>query len=92
MVSTNKGDWKYGRFVIRAKLQEGLGVLSAIWMVSTEIKYAGWPRSGEIDIMENVGYDPDTIQAATYTLPHIHSIGTSKKEEFLFRIIQKNFI
>ncbi len=50
----NKGDWKFGRMEIRAKLPQGQGIWPAIWMLPTEWKYGGWPLSGEIDIMEAV--------------------------------------
>lgn len=49
-----KGDWKFGRMEIRAKLPQGQGIWPAIWMLPTEWKYGGWPLSGEIDIMEAV--------------------------------------
>jgi beta-glucanase (GH16 family) len=56
-VSTrNKAYWKYGRFDIRAKLPYGRGMWPAIWMMPKRpLSYGGWPRSGEIDIMENLG-------------------------------------
>src|SRR5439155_4405990 len=47
-----KGDWKYGRFDIRARLPKGRGMWPAIWMLPTDNVYGGWPNSGEIDIME----------------------------------------
>jgi beta-glucanase (GH16 family) len=50
-----KGDWKYGHFEIRAKLPYGKGLWPAIWMMPTDGVYGGWPRSGEIDIMECLG-------------------------------------
>ena len=50
----NKGDWKYGRFEIRAKLPFGQGTWPAIWMLPTDWVYGGWAASGEIDIMEAV--------------------------------------
>jgi len=53
--SRNKGHWKYGRFDIRAKLPYGKGMWPAIWMMPNNPAYGGWPRSGEIDIMENLG-------------------------------------
>jgi beta-glucanase (GH16 family) len=53
-----KGDWKYGRFEIRAKLPYGQGLWPAIWMLPTDYEYGGWPASGEIDIMESLGNDP----------------------------------
>jgi len=48
----NKGDWKYGRFEIRAKLPQGQGTWPAIWMLPTDYVYGGWAASGEIDIVE----------------------------------------
>ena len=53
-----KGDWKYGRFEIRAKLPIGQGLWPAIWMLPTDWVYGGWAASGEIDIMELLGHDP----------------------------------
>jgi beta-glucanase (GH16 family) len=52
--SKNKGDWRYGRFEIRAKLPKGQGTWPAIWMLPTDQFYGAWPLSGEIDIMEAV--------------------------------------
>ena len=58
LVTKSKGDWLYGKVEVRAKLPEGRGMWPAIWMLPTDWSYGGWPASGEIDIMENVGYDP----------------------------------
>lgn len=52
--SKNKGDWRYGRFEIRAKLPRGQGTWPAIWMLPTDNVYGTWAASGEIDIMEAV--------------------------------------
>lgn len=54
-----KGDWKYGRFDIKAKLPCGQGIWPAIWMLPTEWVYGGWAASGEIDIMELLGHEPN---------------------------------
>lgn len=78
LVTKDKGDWLYGRFEIRAKLPTGRGTWPAIWMLPTDWEYGGWPSSGEIDIMENVGYDPDTIVASVHTETYNHVIGTQK--------------
>lgn len=78
LVTKGKGDWLYGKVEVRAIIPKGLGVWSAIWMLPTENKYGGWPRSGEIDIMENVGLDPDTIVGSAHTLSYHHSKGTHK--------------
>jgi beta-glucanase (GH16 family) len=62
--SKGKGDWRYGRFEIRAKLPYGQGLWPAIWMLPTDGEYGGWAASGEIDIMEAVNlktvFSPDS--------------------------------
>jgi beta-glucanase (GH16 family) len=73
-----KGDWLYGRFEIRAKNPTGKGTWPAIWMLPTDWAYGRWPASGEIDIMENVGYEPDTIVGSAHTKKYNHTIGTQK--------------
>lgn len=79
LISKGKGDWKYGRYEIRAKLPEPIkGSWSAIWMMSSSNEYGGWPNSGEIDIMENVGYDPDTVESSAHTKSYYFTIGTQK--------------
>lgn len=61
MRTRNKGDWKYGRIEVRAKVPYGRGMWPAIWMLPTDWEYGGWPMSGEIDIMECLGHDPWTV-------------------------------
>ena len=58
LVTKNKGDWKYGRIDVKAKMPIGQGLWGAIWMLPTENIYGGWPCSGEIDIMEYLGHEP----------------------------------
>jgi beta-glucanase (GH16 family) len=57
----NRGDWKYGRFDIRARLPFGQGIWPAIWMMPTDAVYGSWPSSGEIDIMEELGQEPGKV-------------------------------
>ncbi len=78
MVTKNKGDFLYGRFEVRAKLPTGRGLWPAIWMLPTDWKYGGWPASGEIDIMEQVGYDPENIHITMHTKDYNHTIHTQK--------------
>jgi len=66
LVSKSKGDWQFGRFEIRAKLPAGRGTWPAIWMRPTGQAYGGWPRSGEIDIMEHVGFDMNKIYGSLH--------------------------
>ena len=55
----NKGDWTYGRFEASIKLPIGAGMWPAFWMLPTDYVYGIWPQSGEIDIMEYLGQEPD---------------------------------
>lgn len=69
---------RYGRIEVRAKLPSARGVWPAIWMLGTNISQAGWPRCGEIDIMEFVGYDPGVVHANIHTGKYNHARGTGK--------------
>jgi beta-glucanase (GH16 family) len=81
LISKLKGDWLYGRFEIKAKIPSGRGMWPAIWMLPTDWVYGGWPSSGEIDIMENVGYDPYWIVASAHTYSYNHVQGTQKNNK-----------
>ena len=67
MVTKGKAEFLYGRFEIKAKLPAGRGFWPAIWMMPAKDTYGGWPASGEIDIMEEVGFAPDTVHISTHT-------------------------
>lgn len=55
MVTRNKKTFQYGRVDIRALLPEGQGIWPALWMLGNNISNVGWPKCGEIDIMEMIG-------------------------------------
>jgi beta-glucanase (GH16 family) len=78
MITKGKGDWKYGRFEVRAKLPKGRGTWPAIWMLSSDNSYGTWPASGEIDIMEHVGFDPNNVHCSIHTSAYNHTRGTQK--------------
>ena len=78
LVTRNKGDFLYGRIEASAKLPTGRGTWPAIWMLPTDWSYGDWPKSGEIDIMEHVGYDPTKVLFSIHTQAYNHSIGTQK--------------
>ena len=59
MITKDKQEFKYGRIDIRAKLPKGQGIWPALWMLGANIDEVGWPRCGEIDIMELVGHEPE---------------------------------
>lgn len=74
--SMNLGDFKYGVIEVCAKLPSTLGTWPAIWMLPTDSPYGGWPTGGEIDIMEAVGFEVDTIHFNIHT--ENDNWGTSK--------------
>jgi len=91
IVSKYKGDWLYGRIEVRAKLPRGKGTWPAIWMLSTDWKYGGWPASGEIDIMEHVGYDPGVIHGTIHTESYNHHKKTQKEGKITISDAQDKF-
>jgi beta-glucanase (GH16 family) len=78
LVTKNKIFRKYGYIEVKAKLPKGIGTWPAIWMLPEENKYGGWPSSGEIDIMEHVGYDPGNVHGTVHTLAFNHTKGTQR--------------
>lgn len=78
LITAGKQDWKYGRIEVRAKIPTFLGSWPAIWMLGSNINEVGWPKCGEIDIMENVGFDPDTTHFNIHTEAYNHVKGTNK--------------
>ena len=67
MITRNVTDWLYCKIEVSAKLPSGKGTWPAIWMLPTDGVYGDWPASGEIDIMEHVGFDPDVIVQSIHT-------------------------
>jgi beta-glucanase (GH16 family) len=67
-----KRSFLYGRIAIRAKLPTGRGTWPALWTMGTNLRKVNWPLCGEIDIVENVGYDPKQIHANVHTDAYNH--------------------
>lgn len=61
-----KFEQKYGRFEARIKIPRGQGIWPAFWMLGNDIDTVGWPKSGEIDIMENVGKEPSKVHGTLH--------------------------
>lgn len=91
IVSKGKGDWLYGRIEVRAKLPSGKGTWPALWMLSTDWEYGGWPASGEIDIMEHVGYDQGVIHGTIHTEAYNHIKQTQKEGKITIPDAQDKF-
>ena len=65
--STNTTLDRGRRFESRLKLPSGQGIWPAFWMLPTNNTYGGWPRSGEIDIMESIGKEgPNTVHGTVH--------------------------
>lgn len=66
ILTSGKKKIKYGRIDIRAKLPTGQGIWPAFWMMPQDDVYGGWPASGEIDIMEMVGHEPNRTHGTVH--------------------------
>ena len=77
VTTRGKAAWTYGRIEVRAKIPTGRGMWPAIWMLGSD-RSQGWPACGEIDIMENVGFNPEIIHANIHTKKYNHVLGTNK--------------
>jgi beta-glucanase (GH16 family) len=56
----------YGRIEARIKIPEGQGMWPAFWMLGEDIPTVGWPKCGEIDIMENIGKEPGKLHGSLH--------------------------
>ncbi len=75
--SIDQGDWRYGRFEASMRLPKGQGIWPAFWMMPSDAVYGGWPGSGEIDIMELIGHEPNVLHGTIhYGPPHNYSGGS----------------
>lgn len=93
-------EFQYGRIDIRAKLPKGQGIWPALWMLGGNFSTVGWPKCGEIDIMEIIGSEPAKLHGTVHwdnngshaqygqstTLPS----GTFSDEFHVFTIIWDN--
>ncbi len=66
LISAGKAEFAHGRIEARIKVPYGQGLWPAFWMLGNDIDRVGWPQSGEIDIMENVGKEPATVHGTIH--------------------------
>lgn len=79
ITTKGKKEFRYGRIEARAKLALGKGLWPAFWMLGSNISTVGWPKSGEIDILEYVGKEPQVIFTSLHTQDsHGNTINTKK--------------
>jgi len=86
ITTRGKQDFMYGKVVARAKVPAGQGLWPAFWMMPAKDNvYGSWPVCGEIDIMEILGHQTDTIHATIhYGEPHEQQQGTYVLQEGTF--------
>ena len=89
--TSKKYTFTYGRIDVRAKLPAGRGTWPAIWMLGENRETTKWPDCGEIDIMEHVGYDPDTLHGTIHTAAYNHMKGTQKGNEIFLNDPYESF-
>lgn len=56
----------YGKIAARMKIPRGQGLWPAFWMLGQDIDSVGWPRCGEIDVMENIGKEPAVVHGTVH--------------------------
>jgi beta-glucanase (GH16 family) len=68
LLSQNLREFQYGRIEARVKVPSGSGTWPAFWMLGTGLGQPGrtWPNVGEIDILEYVGREPNTVIGALH--------------------------
>lgn len=66
LLTSNTFTQAYGRFEARIKIPRGQGIWPAFWMLGNNIGSVGWPGSGEIDIMENIGREPNLVHGTLH--------------------------
>ncbi len=79
ITTRDKMEFRYGRVEARAKLPSGTGVWPAIWLLGSNIGEVGWPRCGEIDMMEYVGKNPGVVYTSLHT-PDSHGNTTNSQK------------
>lgn len=57
---------RYGRFEFRARLPVGKGLWPALWLLPQDEAYGPWAGSGEIDILETRGHEPEKVTGAIH--------------------------
>jgi len=91
LVTKGKAAWQYGKIEAKIKLPSGKGTWPAFWMLPENNVFGGWPKSGEIDIMEHVGYEPEKLYGTVHTQAFNHGIGTQVGDELKVPNMESEF-
>ncbi|MBR6249941.1 MAG: family 16 glycosylhydrolase [Bacteroidales bacterium] len=89
----DKQGWQYGYIEARIKLPKGKGTWPAFWMMPVNVDWAneGWPKCGEIDIMEEVGANPNYVSSSLHAEGHVHTLGNQVTHEMLCEGAEDDF-
>lgn len=66
LITRGKFEFTYGRVEARIRIPFGQGIWPAFWMLGANFGTVGWPLSGEIDILENIGREPNTLHGTVH--------------------------
>lgn len=91
LTTEGKKHLRYGRIEVMASLPKGAGTWPAIWFLGTDIDQLGWPACGEIDLMEHVGHNPETIHFSLHSKTNYHHIGNQPTAVFKIPGILEGF-
>jgi len=79
LTTLDLAEWGPGHKVdVRARLPRGRGTWPAIWMLPSKSTFGHWPSSGEIDIMEAVGCNPNRVYGTVHTGAYNHVLHTER--------------
>jgi hypothetical protein len=90
MTTQNKRTFRYGRIEARMKLPQTQGIWPAFWMLGSNIPDVNWPTSGEIDIMEHVGFEPEITHGALHG-PNYSGATPFAGTHYLNEIVSANY-
>ena len=93
----DKFNVKYGKIEMRAKLPKGKGVWPAFWLLGADYPKVGWPKCGEIDVMEHIGIESDKVIATVHffdyeqkTNASIGEVATLSSDDFHLYAVEWN--
>jgi beta-glucanase (GH16 family) len=86
-----KAGWQYGRIEVKAKLPQGGGIWPAIWMMGVNRTELGWPKCGEIDVMEFIGNHPEDIYGTIHYPDPVSKENKSKGNKTIEKKLDKGF-
>ncbi|MFT3740171.1 MAG: family 16 glycosylhydrolase [Breznakibacter sp.] len=91
ITTKNKAKIRYGKIEARISLPSGQGTWPAFWMMPNDNVYGSWPLSGEIDMMEHVGSDPNMVSFAVHTYYKNGSKGNNWHSQITPSNVEGNF-